>query len=328
MTPERIGVIGFGAYLPERIMTNHDWAQLVDTSDAWILARTGIERRRIAAADESTADLATAAARSALEATGLDAADLDEIIVATDTPETPVPDTASYVQHRLGAGEIPAYDLGGSGCAGFLQALDVARARVLLGRQRVLVIGVEVLSRWISWTQRETDVLFGDAAGAAIVAANARGEILAAVSGTDGSHADILGFPYGGSRHPITHEITRQGLHKRPVMKGRAVYREAVRRMTSAALDVLAETGKTVADVDLVVPHQANLRIIHAVANRLHVPLERFAINVQEYGNTGAATIPVALYEADRDGRMPPGSLVLCTSFGAGFHWTALLLQF
>ncbi len=327
-TPQRIGLIGLGGYLPERVMTNDEWTQYVDTSDTWIRERSGIERRRIAAEDESTTELAVAAARSALADADLDATDLDEIIIATDTPEYPVPDTAAFVQHQLGAREIPAFDLAGSGCAGYLQALDVARGRVLLGAERVLVVGVEALSKRISWRQRETDVLFGDAAGAAIVGANARVEILAAVAGTDGSKADILCFPNGGTKNPFTEAMAKAGLHHKIVMDGRAVFREAVKRMSAAAQDVLAKAGRCLDEVDLVVPHQANLRIIHAVAKKLGVGLERFVINVQHYGNTGSASIPVALWEADQAGRIKPGALVLCPSFGAGFHWSALLLRF
>lgn len=198
-------MLGFGGYAPERVMTNHDWSQLVDTTDEWIRTRTGIERRRFAAEDESTADLAEAAARVAMEDAGVDGADLDEIIVATDTPEVYTPDTAAFLQDRLGAGPIPAFDLGGSGCAGWVQAIDVARARIAFRPKKVLVVGVELISRLVSWQDRETCVLFGDAAGAVVMGAEGGdAEILDVVSGTDGSKAGILTFATGAPATPST----------------------------------------------------------------------------------------------------------------------------
>jgi 3-oxoacyl-[acyl-carrier-protein] synthase-3 len=310
-------------------MTNAEWTRWVDTSEEWIVQRTGIERRRVVAEGESTADLAVTAASRALADAGLTAADVDEIIVATDTPEVYVPDTASFVQHRLGAREIPAYDLGGSGCAGFLQALDLARSRVMTGKERVLVIGVEVLTRFMNWRDRNTCVLFGDAAGAAIVGRSpAACEFLAATAGTDGSQAEILTLEVGGSRKPFSLERAEQGLHQAFVMNGREVFKHAVHRMSAAAREVLVQAGKSLDDVALVVPHQANLRILNAVAKALDLPPERLYVNVHEYGNTGSASVPLALTEARDAGRVQPGDLVLLTSFGAGFHWAALLVQF
>ncbi|HEX3526909.1 MAG TPA: beta-ketoacyl-ACP synthase 3 [Thermoanaerobaculia bacterium] len=324
-----IGLLGLGIYLPERVMTNEEWTHRVETSEEWIVARTGIRRRRIAATSESTVDLAVAAARAALNDCSLGPGDVAEIIVATDTPEVSVPDTASFVQHRLGAREVPSYDLAGSGCAGFLQALDLARSRIVCGVGPVLVVGVELLSRMIDAHDRNTAVLFGDAAGAAIVARDAgAAEILGAVAGTDGSRGGILGIEVGGTRMPVTLELAQQGLHQHVTMNGREVFREAVRRMTEAAQQVLAKCGVAPADLALVVPHQANLRIIEAQSKMLRLPLEKFAINIQEYGNTGSASIPLALWEARRDGRIAPGDLVLLTSFGAGLHWAAVLLRF
>ncbi|HSG09512.1 MAG TPA: beta-ketoacyl-ACP synthase III [Longimicrobiales bacterium] len=323
-----VGILGLGAYLPERIMTNEEWSEHVDTSNEWIVARTGIERRRLAADDESTADLAVAAARSALADSGLEAKDLDEIIVATDTPEVYSPDTASFVQARLGAREIAAYDLGSSGCAGFVLALDVARSRAAEGR-RVLVVGVELLTRLMDWGDRNTCVLFGDAAGAAVVGkAPGAARILATSAGTDGTRSHILGLEVGGTRMPFTEERARQGLHKALIMEGREVFREAVARMTASSLDVLARAGHTVDDVALVVPHQANLRILNAVGERLGVGADRLFVNVHEYGNTGSASVPVALWEARSQGRVKEGDLVLLTAFGAGFHWASLLVRF
>ena len=266
---------------------------------------------------------------------------MDEIIVATDTPEVYIPDTAAFVQTMLGTREIPAYDLAGSGCAGWLQALDVARSRVLGGKERVLVIGVEVLSRLMDWNDRATAVLFGDGAGAAVVTElgerasapeRSVGELVATVAGTDGSRWDILCLETGGSRRPFMREMDREGggsgFHEGIFMNGREVFREAVGRMSAASEQVLAQAGKTIDDVALVVPHQANLRIINAVGKALGVPAERVFVNVQEYGNTGSASVPIALTEARAAGRIAPGDLVLMTSFGAGFHWAASLLRF
>lgn len=325
-----IGLLGLGAYAPERVMENAEWSEWVDTTDEWIRTRTGIERRRVAAEDETTATMAVAAARRALADAGLEAADLDEIVVATDTPEVYIPDTASFVQHLLGAREVPAYDLAGSGCAGFLQALDVARSRVLSGQRRVLVVGVELLTRLMDWRDRSTAVLFGDAAGAAVVGETGEGgsEILAAVAGTDGSRWDILTLEAGGTRLPF-HAVTgERGAHSSIVMQGREVFREAVARMSEASRQVLEKAGRTLSEVALVVPHQANLRILDAVRKSLQVAAEKVFVNVQEYGNTGSASVPLALAEARDAGRVRPGDLVLLTSFGAGFHWAAMLVRF
>ena len=324
-----VGLLGLGAYLPERIMSNDEWAEHVDTSDEWITSRTGIHRRRVAADDQSTADLAVAAAERALADAGMDAGDIDEIIVATDTPEVYIPDTASFVQTKLGAREVTAYDLGGSGCAGFVLGLDIARSRALAADRRVLVIGVELLTRLMNWEDRNTCVLFGDAAGAAVVGSGPGvAEILAATAGTDGTHSDILGLEVGGTRAPFTEERAKQGLHKEIVMHGREVFRQAVRRMTEASMEVLEQAGVSVDDLALVVPHQANRRILDAVGDRLNVPPEKLFANVQEYGNTGSASVPVALWEARAQGRIKPGDLVLLTAFGAGFHWASVLVRF
>ncbi len=326
MASRKIGLIGLGGHVPARVMTNDEWTQYVDTSDEWIRERTGIERRRIASDDESTADLAVAAARVALEDAGLAAIDLDEIIVATDTPEVYTPDTAAFVQHKLGAREIPAFDLGGSGCAGSVLALDIARHRAVGGHRKILVVGVELITRLMNWRDRNTAVLFGDGAGASIVGAGTS-EILTAVAGTDGAQSGILGLESGGTRVPFTPEGAAEGLHKNLVMEGREVFRHATHRMSAAAAEVLAAAGVTIDDVDLVIPHQANIRIIEAVRKRLEVPEHKVFVNLQEYGNTGSASVPLALWEARKEGRVQSGSLVLLTAFGAGFHWAAMLVR-
>lgn len=321
--------LGFGGYVPERVMTNDDWAALVDTDDEWITVRTGIKRRRFAADDEATVDLAAHAATKALEDAGITAADLDEIVVATDTPEAYTPDTASFLQHRLGAREVPAYDLGGSGCAGFVQALDVARARMLLEPKKILVVGVELISRLMDWTDRSFCVLFGDAAGAVVLGSDTgQAELLDVVAGTDGSQTDILTLKTGGTRHPFNEESLQSGAYHHLDMDGRRVFREAVHRMSSAVDDVLVRTGKTMDDVALVIPHQANKRIIDAVGQKMGLTEDRVYVNVHEYGNTGSATVPFALWEAKQAGRIAEGDLVVLTAFGAGFHWAAAAVQF
>ena len=323
------GIVALGAYTPQRVFTNEEWSQYVDTSDEWIRTRTGIERRRVAAEHETTATLAIEAARDAIRRAGLDARDIDEIVVATDTQEIIFPDTACFVQHAIGAREVPAYTLGGSGCAGFIQALDLAASRVRDGGKRILVIGVEVLTKIMDWSDRNTCVLFGDAAAAAVVSADSpKAELLAVACGTDGSQIDILKLEVGGIRSPVTPERLERREHHHIVMHGREVFRHAVGRMTQACEEVLAKVGMTADDVDLVVPHQANLRIIRGVAKSLEVSMDKVFTNVHEYGNTGSASVPLALYEAEAQGRVGPGSVVLLTAFGAGFHWAAAALRY
>jgi len=326
----KIGILGFGYYVPSRVMTNDDWAELLDTDDEWITSRSGIKERRVAADDESTVDLAAAAAEKALADAGITAADVDEIIVATDTPEVYLPDTASYLQHRLGAGEVTAFDLGGSGCAGFVLALDIAKSRVQSVSKRVLVVGVEVATRLVSWKDRATAVLFGDGAGAVVIGDGdgVKAELLSFDAGTDGQHADILSLETGGTRRPFSVEEALRGAHKDLVMNGREVYRQAVRRMSAAAETVLERAGRLRAEIALVIPHQANLRIIEAVRKRLGLGEDQVYINVDRYGNTGSATVPLAMAEAHEEGRIKPGDLVVLTAFGAGFHWSAAALQF
>jgi 3-oxoacyl-[acyl-carrier-protein] synthase-3 len=322
-------ILGFGGYVPTRVVTNDDWARWVDTSDEWITQRTGIKERRFAAEDESTLTLAEEAARVALEDAGLGPGDIDEIVLATDTPELRTPDTSALVQDRLGCRQIPTYDLGGSGCAGFIQALDVARSRITVAPKRVLVIGVELISRMISHEDRSTAVLFGDGAGAVVLGPEGgRAEVLDAVSGTDGSAAGILTLVAGGTRQPFDAETLESGDYNRLEMEGRKIFVEAVKRMSEASVAVIERIGKTLADVDLVIPHQANLRIIEAVRKKLGLDERSVFVNIQDYGNTGSATVPLAMWEAVERGRIDEGDLVVLTAFGAGFHWGAAALQF
>jgi len=326
----KIGILGFGSYVPSRVMTNADWAELVDTDDEWITSRSGIKERRFAADDETTLDLAAAAADKAIADAGLTAADLDEIIVATDTPEVYTPDTAAHLQHRIGAGEVTAFDLGGSGCAGFVLALDIAQTRVQVESKKILVVGVELISRLMNWKDRSTAVLFGDGAGAVVIGEGdgVKAELLSFDAGTDGQYADILTLEVGGTRRPFSLAEAKKDGHHDIVMNGREVFRQAVKRMSSAAANVLERAGRTKEEVALVIPHQANLRIIDAVRNKMGMPEDRVYVNVDKYGNTGSATVPLAMAEAHQEGRIKAGDLVVLTAFGAGFHWSAAALQF
>ncbi len=324
-------ILGFGGYVPDKVMTNEEWETLIDTSDEWITQRTGIKRRRFAAPHEPTMSLAADASRRALKDAGLEAVDIDEIILATDTPQARTPDTASFLQHELGCREIPGYDLGGSGCAGFVQALDVARARIHLEAKKVLVIGVEIITRLINMRDRNTSMLFGDAAGAAILgppADDGSPQLLDAVGGTDGSKAGILTLTAGGSMNPFTQELLDINEHGLLYMDGQEVFRNAVARMAASTEQILERIGKTVEDVAMVIPHQANKRILDAVRRKLGVDESKVYVNVQEYGNTGSASVPLALWEAKETGRIKDGDLVILTAFGAGFHWSSAAIQF
>jgi 3-oxoacyl-[acyl-carrier-protein] synthase-3 len=322
-------ILGFGGYVPARVVTNDYWARQVDTTDEWITQRTGIKERRFAADDESTMTLATQAAASALKDADLTPDDIDEIVLATDTPEMMTPDTAALVQNQLGCRNIPTYDLGGSGCAGFVQALDVARSRILVQPQVVLVIGVELISRMISMKDRATSVLFGDGAGAVVMGPDrGRAEVLDVVAGTDGSAAEILTLAAGGTRNPFNAESLANGDYNRLVMDGRRVFTEAVRRMSEAASDVLDKVGRSLSDVKLVIPHQANIRIIDAVRKKMGLDERAVFVNVDKFGNTGSATVPFAMWQAVNEGRIEEGDLVVLTAFGAGFHWAAAAVQF
>jgi 3-oxoacyl-[acyl-carrier-protein] synthase-3 len=299
---------------------------MVDTSDEWITSRTGIKERRIAAENETTSDMATAAAKKALEAAGVKPEELDLIVVATVTPDMFFPSTACMVQAKLGAKNAIGFDISAA-CSGFLYALQAARHFLNGGpRMTALVIGAEKLSSLINWKDRNTCVLFGDGAGAVVVrrddSPTAPGRVLSTVMGSDGTLADLLKVPGGGSACPITAE----NVALRPntiYMEGRETFKHAVTRMYQASLEALEQAGVKAEDVKLVIPHQANARIISAIAERLNVPPERTFINVDKYGNTSAATIPVALDEAQRSGRLERGDVILLVAFGGGFTWAS-----
>ncbi len=326
----RARITGTGAFAPPRVVTNDEMAKIVDTNDQWIQERSGIKTRRLVDFEGamSTADMAEHAARGALERAGITALDLDLIIVGTVTPDMRVPSCACILQDKLGAKNAAAFDVLAA-CAGSMFALSVAEKFLRAGTvKRILVVGAETLSVITNWTDRSTCVLFGDAAGAFVVEAGPEdgpGLIDTAVY-SDGSTWQHLYIPAGGSKKPLTPELLA-ARQDRLIMNGREVYKIAVRSLVDAAHKILAKNGLTAADVDLVVAHQANLRIIEAVAQRVEIPLDRFVINIDRYGNTSSASAFITFDEAVRDGRMKPGSKVLMLAIGAGMCWAAALYR-
>ena len=320
-------VTGWGKYIPERVLTNQDLAQMVDTSDDWIRTRTGIAERRVVADDETTSSMAIDASWRALKVAGLNPSHLDLIVVATATPDHAFPATACLVQDALGATAAAAFDLS-AGCTGFVYALGVVADLIAAGAyENALVIGAETLTRITDWTDRATCVLFGDGAGAVVLQANgADGGVLSTVLGADGSGGDLLMLPAGGSRYPSSHRTVAERLHYLQ-MKGRAVFRFAVRAMPDATQKVLKQADLEAADVDLLIPHQANQRIIEAAARALDLPPEAMFSNLERYGNTSAASIPIALCEAVEEGRVQRDDLIVCVGFGAGLTWGATALR-
>ena len=322
-------IIGWGYQVPERVVTNHDLEQVVDTQDEWIRTRTGIQERRVVATpEETTASLGTEAARKALEVADLHPAKVDLIICATSSPEHFFPATASIIQDNLGIVNAGAFDLSAA-CSGFVYALSIARGQILAGdAEYVLVVGSETLSRWVDWTDRTTCVLFGDGAGAVLLAASdVPGGVTATVLGSDGSGAELLTIPAGGSAAPASLETVSNGSHYIR-MDGRAVFRFATRIMADATRRVLDKAGVPVSEVDLVVPHQANKRIIqHSVQRQLKIPEDKVYVNVHKYGNTSTASIPIALCEAIEEGKVAPGDNLVFVGFGAGLTWGACAVK-
>ena len=320
-------IAGWGAYVPERIVTNMDLAQSLDTSDDWIVQRSGIRERRIAAEHETTSTMATNASRVALARAGLDAAQLDLIIVATSTPDYLTPPVSSQIQHALGAVDIPAFVVV-TGCTGFVYALTVAYQFIATGAYRnILVIGVELLSRFVNWQDRATCVLFGDAAGAVVVQATDSPCGLSGFAlGSDGSLSDHIILPDGGSARPFSaNSLTTGGNYLS--MNGREVFKFATRVVGKASSEALGQAGLTLDDVDWVIPHQANLRILQAAAREMGLPMERFIVNIDRYANTSAASIPLALAESLDSGLLQPTDTLLLVAFGAGLTWGAAVLQ-
>jgi 3-oxoacyl-[acyl-carrier-protein] synthase III len=321
-------ILGTGAYAPSRILTNHDLEEIINTSDAWITERTGIKERHIAADGEVTSDMAAAAARRALEMAETAPIDLDMIIVGTISPDMPMPSCAVFVQAKLGASRAFAFDLSAA-CAGSLYGIAIADQFIRSGRaKRVLVIGAELLSRLVNWEDRGSCVLFGDAAGAVVLGPTsdpARGLISTHLH-SDGAAAGILMIPGGGSKHPQSDEVLAKRMNK-IAMNGREVYKYATRVLPEAILEALAANGLTPGAIDHVISHQANVRIVESVVDRLGIPREKCWLNIDRYGNTSSASLPISLDEANRAGRLKPGDLVAMMAIGAGMAWGSALLR-
>ena len=320
-------IIGWGAYTPSQVLTNFDLEQRLNTSNEWIVQRSGIRERRIAADDETTATLAVNASQMALEKANIPAADLDLIIVATSSPDYLTPPVSSQVQHMLGAANTPAFVLE-TGCTGFIYSMATAYQFITTGTYRtILVIGVEIISRHVNWEDRSTAVLFGDAAGAVVIQASdepcgLKGFVL----GSDGSKMHQIIIPAGGTAEPMNEQALasgRQYIH----MNGREVFKFASKVIGRACREAVDMAGMTLAEVDWIIPHQANLRIIQAAARDMKLPMDKFVVNIDKYGNTSAASIPLALSESIEEGRIRLDDKLLMVSFGAGLTWGAMVLQ-
>jgi len=323
-----VTIAGTGSYLPERVLSNADLAEMVDTTDEWIVTRTGIKERRIAAEDEYSSHMGTEAAKKALEQAGLEPADVELIIVATITPDTPTPATACHIQQRLGASRAVAFDISAA-CSGYLFAMRIAKHLISDGAfKNALIIAAEKLSAFVNWEDRSTCVLFGDGSGAAVLrhAEPGEGEIVATEMGSDGNLTRLLRIPGGGSACPITAENADEHLNTL-AMTGREVFKHAVTRMREVAERVIERAGFSADDIKLVIPHQANLRIIDALADRLSVPNDRVFVNLHKYGNTSAAAVAIALDEAHREGRFERGDHIIMVAFGAGLTWAAAAIR-
>jgi 3-oxoacyl-[acyl-carrier-protein] synthase III len=322
-----VSIIATGSYVPERILTNGDLERIVDTTDEWIRTRTGISERRIAAADEATSDMATKAAIAAMDQAGVDAKEIDLIIVATVTPDMFFPATACWVQKKLGAVRAACFDISAA-CSGFLYAMEIAQQFISTHvYNTVLIVGADKLSSIINWSDRNTCVLFGDGAGAAILRnRGASHGVVATHMGSDGEFAEILFMPGGGSRCPITIENIGQQLNTIK-MQGKETYKQAVTAMSDAADRALEAAGLKYDEIACVIPHQANMRIIEAIAHRMRLPIEKFYVNLEKYGNTSAAAVAIALDEAHRAGRFKVGDYILLVVFGGGLTWASSVIQ-
>jgi 3-oxoacyl-[acyl-carrier-protein] synthase-3 len=326
--PQRPGIAGIGCAVPEKRLTNHDLAKLVETSDEWIATRTGIRERRVLEPDEDPARLGVAAARQAIKSAGLKPKEIDALITATNVPQMLIPGSSPFICEGLKIEkEIPFFDLI-AGCTGFVYAAKVAADLVTAGTyENVLVVGLEALSRFINWKDRSTCVLFGDGAGAAVIRLMPAGRgILATALAADSSKWDLLRIEVGGIKHPATPRAVAEGMHLL-VMEGGGVFKSAVTMLEVTTHQCLKEAGLMTADVDWVVPHQANLRIITALAKRLEISMEKVIVNIDRYANTSTASIPIALTEAVAGGRLQPGQTIVLNAFGAGVTYGAMVLR-
>lgn len=328
IAPKSVVIQGTGSYAPEKVVSNDDMAKIVDTSDEWIRTRTGIGERRFAEHDETTSDMACKAAEQAIQAAGIERSEIDLIVVATMTPDMPFPSTACLVQSKLGLPNITAFDTQAA-CSGFVYGLNIVSGMLLSGRfKKALLIGAEKMSGILDFNDRGTCVLFGDGAGAAILTVEDSPDvgILGCICGADGSNPDLLYQPGGGSAIPPSHESIDAQQHFLK-MNGKEIFKLAVRVMGAASTDILEQHGYNSDDIQLVIPHQANMRIIESLKKRLKIPEEKFHNNLERFGNTSAASIPIALDEAYRQGRIASGDLVLLVAFGAGLTWGSTLIK-
>ena len=317
-------IAGTGRYLPARIMTNADLEKIVDTTDEWIRTRTGVERRHVAAEDQTTSDLCVEAAVIAMEDAGVTADDIDLIVVGTTSPDLIFPNIATLVQHRLGIHGCPAFSIEAA-CTGFLYALTTTDKFIRAGETKcALVIGAEIITKLVDWTDRATCVLFGDGAGAVIVKPSEEAGIMSCHLGADGQYKELLYYPVGASK-----DLHKAGVgDSRILMKGNEVFKVAVRTLGKVAQEALDANGIDKDDLDWLIPHQANLRIIQATAKRLGIPMEKVIVTVQDHGNTSAASVPMALDVGVRDGRTQRGHLILLEAFGGGFTWGSVLMRY
>jgi 3-oxoacyl-[acyl-carrier-protein] synthase-3 len=315
-------IAGTGRYLPEKILTNFDLEKMVDTSDEWIRTRTGVERRHVVRDDETTSDMCVAAAKIAIEAAGVDVTDIDMVLVGTTSPDLIFPNCATLVQHRLGIPACPSIGMEAA-CTSFIYALTTADKFIKAGESKcALIIGAECISKLVDWTDRNTCVLFGDGAGAVIVKASDEPGIIATHLGADGQYKELLYYPVGASKDLHIAGTDDAGI----TMRGNEVFKVAVRTLGNVANEVLEKAGVDKDELDWLIPHQANIRIIQATAKRLGLPMEKVIVTVQDHGNTSAASVPMALDVGVRDGRVQPGQLVLMEAFGGGFTWGSVLM--
>ncbi|HQG26025.1 MAG TPA: beta-ketoacyl-ACP synthase III [Syntrophorhabdus sp.] len=326
---KRVAIVGTGSYLPETIMTNFDIEKFLDTSDEWIYTRTGIKTRRIADKDWAVSDLSKIACERAMDMAGLKADDIDLIILATITPDTHCPAGANWLEAKLGCTKAVSFDITAA-CSGFIFALHVADKMIKSGANNtVLVIGAEIMTRVVNWKERESCVLWGDGAGAAVVTASDSGaQVLSTHVHTDGKNGDTLLMPGGGSKTtPISYESVDKGLHFLKMIEANRSFKVAVNRFAEAVEEAVEINGKKVSDVDVIIPHQANLRIIQGMAKRLKVDIGKVYMTIEKYGNISSATVPIALDEAVRDGTIKKDSLVCLTAFGGGLTWGSSLIK-
>jgi len=321
MTYSRI--VGTGRYLPERVMTNFDLEKIVDTTDEWIRTRTGVERRHVVAEDQTTSDMCVEAAKVAIESAGVDVSEIDLVIVGTTSPDLIFPNVATLIQHRLGIPACPAFSLEAA-CTGFIYALTTADKFIRAGDAKcALVIGAECITKLMDWSDRNTCVLFGDGAGAVIVKPSEEPGLISCHLGADGQYKDLLYYPVGPSK-----DLAKAGTDEAAIMMtGNEVFKVAVKTLGGIAAETLEKAGVAQSELDWLIPHQANIRIIQATAKRLGLPMEKVILTVQDHGNTSAASVPMALDVGIRDGRIEEGQLILMEAFGGGFTWGSVLMR-